>query len=210
MSGAGQSLGSYEEEVVTAELARTQPKGDVDPHAIAPSLGATALGSRARCGPSLAYGEEFVAHTEGPAPRFFDVTELVGEVVQRSGVEQGQLVATTAHTTCALIVQENEPLLLADLAERLCRFASADDSYLHNRLDLRVVNVLGPDERANGHSHCQHALLGAGVALPVVDGRVVLGRWQRILLVELDGPRPRRLTVQVTGVGRPDDAASQP
>jgi secondary thiamine-phosphate synthase enzyme len=172
-------------------------------------LGAVSLGTRALRGPSLAFGEEFLVHTDGPVPGFFDVTDLVSDVVCRSGVEQGQLLATTAHTTCALIVQENEPLLLADLAERLCRFASADDSYLHNRLDLRVINLLGPDERANGHSHCQHALLGAGVALPVAGGHVMLGQWQRVLLVELDGPRPRQLMVQVTGVTGPGDAANR-
>ena len=185
---------------MTAELATTQLTRDVDPRAAAPSLGAISLGTRALRGPSLAYTEEFLTHTDGPTPRFFDVTNLVCEAVRRSGIEHGQLLATTAHTTCAVIVQENEPLLLADLAERLCRFAAADESYLHNRLDLRVMNVLGPDERANGHSHCQHALLGTGVALPVIDGHVALGRWQRVLLVELDGPRPRQLTIQVTGV----------
>jgi secondary thiamine-phosphate synthase enzyme len=175
---------------------------DIDPYTVAPRLSAVARATRALRGPSLAYSEEFVTHTCGPAPSFFDVTDLVNEVVGRSRVEQGQVVATTAHTTCALIVQENEPLLLIDLAERLCRFASAEDSYFHNRFDLRVVNLIGPEERANGHSHCQHALLGASVALPVLDRRVVLGQWQRVLLVELDGPRARQLTVQVTGVGR--------
>lgn len=194
-----------QEEVVTVDLARTQMTRGADPHTAAPRLGAMSLGTRARRGPSVAYSEEFLAHTDGPAPRFFDITDLVCEVVRRSRVEHGQLLATTAHTTCALIVQENEPLLLADLAERLCRFAPANDSYLHNRLDLRVMNVIGPDERANGHSHCQHALLGTGVALPVVDGLVVLGRWQRVLLVELDGPRPRQVTIQVTGVTGPGE-----
>ena len=146
--------------------------------------------------------------TRGVAPAFFDVTDLVRGVVQRSGVRQGQLLAASAHTTCALIVQENEPLLLADLCDRLRRFASVDEAYRHNELDVRTINVCGPDECANGHSHCQHALLGACVALPVAEGDVVLGRWQRVLLVELDHPRPRELTVQVTGIvpaGIPDD-----
>jgi thiamine phosphate synthase YjbQ (UPF0047 family) len=62
------------------------------------------------------------------------------------------------------------------------------------------VNVCGIDECANGHSHCQHALLGAEVLLLVHDGDIVLGRWQRLLLVELDHPRPREFTVQVTGI----------
>ena len=112
----------------------------------------------------------------------------------------GQVLAAVAHTTCALIVQENEPLLLADLADRLRRFASRDEAYRHNEMDVRTVNVCGLDECANGHSHCQHVLLGASTALLVVDQDLVLGRWQRLLLVELDHPRPREMTVQVTGV----------
>ncbi len=185
---------------MAAELTRIRTAQDVDARAVAPPLEAVALGARELRGTSIGYSERFVAQTKDPVPRFYDVTDLVCGVAQRSGVHQGQIVATTAHTTCALIIQENEPLLLADLAARLCRFAAADESYLHNRLDLRVVNIAGPQERANGHSHCQHALLGASVMLPIVDGQIVLGPWQRLLLVELDAPRPRELTVQVTGV----------
>jgi thiamine phosphate synthase YjbQ (UPF0047 family) len=74
---------------------------------------------------------------------------------------------------------------------------------LHNRFDIRVINLDGPNERANGHSHCQHALLGASVALPIVDGEVLLGQWQRVLLVDLDPPRTRTIAVQITGVRDP-------
>jgi secondary thiamine-phosphate synthase enzyme len=129
-----------------------------------------------------------------------DCTDLARDVVARSGVRQGHLLAATAHTTCGLIVQENEPLLLADLCDRLRRFAAPDELYRHNEMDVRLINVCGPEECANGHSHCQHALLGSGAVLPVRDGEIVLGRWQRLLLVELDHPRPREFTVQVTGV----------
>jgi secondary thiamine-phosphate synthase enzyme len=174
---------------------------DIDAHTVAPALAVHELEARRLRGSGLAVCESFVAHTDGPGPKFYDLTEVVAGVVSRSGVWGGQVIVTTAHTTCAIIVQENEPLLLADLAERLCRFASADEAYLHNRFDLRVVNLDGPNERANGHSHCQHALLGASAALPIVDGVVLLGQWQRVLLVDLDPPRTRRITIQVTGVG---------
>jgi secondary thiamine-phosphate synthase enzyme len=181
---------------------------DVDPAVLAPTLDAVPVSTHAITGLAVSHSERFAVRTRGVAPAFFDVTDLVRGVVQRSGVRQGQLLAASAHTTCALIVQENEPLLLADLCDRLRRFASIDEAYRHNELDVRTVNVCGPDECANGHSHCQHALLGACVALPVAEGDVVLGRWQRLLLVELDHPRPRELTVQVTGIapaGMPDD-----
>lgn len=173
---------------------------DTDPGMIAPSLAAAPAVIEALVGVAACYGERYAVRTRGVAPAFFDVTDLVRGAVLRSGILHGQMLAATAHTTCALIVQENEPLLLADLADRLCRFASLDEAYRHNEMDRRIVNVCGPEECANGHSHCQHALLGASVGLPVRERDIVLGRWQRLLLVELDHPRPRELTVQVTGV----------
>lgn len=173
---------------------------DVDPAVLAPALDAVPVNKCAISGVVVSYSEAFAVRTYGVAPAFFDVTDLVRGVVQRSRVRQGQLLAATAHTTCALIVQENEPLLLADLRDRLCRFASIDEAYRHNEMDVRTINVCGPEECANGHSHCQHALLGASAALPVNEGDVRLGRWQRLLLVELDHPRPREMTVQVMGI----------
>jgi len=55
------------------------------------------------------------------------------------------------------------------------------------------------DEPRNGHAHCQHLLLGAGETLPVIDGRLGLGRWQRLFLVELCSAREREVVVQVLG-----------
>lgn len=173
---------------------------DTDPNRIAPPLAAALVATQAVTGVAVSFCERFAFRTRGVAPAFFDVTDLVQGVVQRSRVRQGHVLATTAHTTCALIVQENEPLLLADLADRLRRFAPEDEAYRHNEMSVRTVNVCGLDECANGHSHCQHALLGASVALPVRECDLVLGRWQRLLLVELDHPRPREMQVQVTGV----------
>jgi secondary thiamine-phosphate synthase enzyme len=173
---------------------------DVDPNVVAPVPDAVSVATYRRVGVAVDYQESIAVQTSGVAPSFFDCTEVVRDVVRRSGVQQGQLLVATAHTTCSLIVQENEPLLLADLCDRLRGFASPTECYRHNDMDVRTVNVSTPDERANGHSHCQHAMLGIGVTLPIRDEDVVLGRYQRLLLVELDHPRPRELTVQVTGV----------
>ena len=182
---------------------------DVDPDRIAPALEVMPLATHAATGLAVSYAEDFACRTRGRAPAFFDLTDLVCGVVARSGVDQGQALVTTAHTTCALIVQENEPLLLADLADRLRRFAAEDEAYRHNDMDVRTVNMCGPEECVNGHSHCQHALLGADVSLAVRAGALVLGRWQRLLLVELDHPRPRAFSVHVTGVAS-DPASTAP
>ena len=156
-------------------MIRRAPR-DVEPSVTAPSLIATPVAIQSVTGVAASYSERFAVYTHGAAPAFFDLTELACAAVHRSSVQQGHLLVTTAHTTCAIIVQENEPLLLADLSDRLRRFAAETEAYRHNELDVRVVNVCGPDECANGHSHCQHALLGVSVILPVHDGRLVLGR----------------------------------
>ena len=174
---------------------------DVDPNAVAPVPEAVSLSMNRVTGVAVDYQESFAVQTSGVAPSFFDCTDLVHAVVKRSGVSQGHLLVVTAHTTCSLIVQENEPLLHADLCDRLRRFASPTECYRHNDMDVRTVNMSVPDEKANGHSHCQHMMLGVGVTLPVRGGDLVLGRYQRLLLVELDQPRPREFTVEVTGVG---------
>ena len=132
--------------------------------------------------------------------RFVDLTAWVREAVRTSGVAQGYVQVQTLHTTAAIVLNEAEPLLLEDFEAFLSRLAPADGSYAHDDLTRRVVNLV-PGERANGHAHAQALLLGASKTCNVLEGRVELGRWQSILLVELDGPRKRSISVPV--VGRP-------
>jgi secondary thiamine-phosphate synthase enzyme len=61
---------------------------------------------------------------------------------------------------------------------------------------------LSPDERSNGHAHCRALLLGVSATLNIVDGRLLLGRWQRVFFVELDGPRERAISAVVLGESR--------
>jgi secondary thiamine-phosphate synthase enzyme len=138
--------------------------------------------------------------------QFVDLTALVAERVRRSGVEEGMVTVQSRHTTAAIIVNENEPLLLQDLEDLLERWAPAGGRYRHN--DLAAREAAAPDEKPNGHAHAQALLLGASVCLSVAGGQVDLGRWQSVFLVELDGPRQRTISVQVLGVaggerGRP-------
>ena len=132
------------------------------------------------------------------APAFYDITDDVMVAVVESGVEDGMALVYSRHTTAAIKINEHEPLLIEDMEEVLTRFAPADDYYRHNDFDVRTANMT-PDEQPNGHAHCQHLLLSASETIPVVDGRLDLGRWQRIFLVELDRPRPREVFVKVIG-----------
>jgi secondary thiamine-phosphate synthase enzyme len=134
--------------------------------------------------------------------QFIDLTPQVEALVTELGIQTGLVNIQSLHTTTAIVVNEHEPLLLADMAALLERVVPDDVSYRHDDATLRTVNCV-PGERANGHSHCRALLLTPAVCLNVVNGRLQLGRWQRVFLAELDGPRRRDVSVVLMGdVGR--------
>jgi secondary thiamine-phosphate synthase enzyme len=135
------------------------------------------------------------------ATQFIDLTSDLEAFVAASGIHSGLLNVQSLHTTAAIVVNEHEPLLLTDMAGLLERLAPVDAVYRHDDITLRTVNCV-LDEPPNGHSHCRSLLLGATTALNIADGRIRLGRWQRVFLVELDGPRTRDVSLLVLGDDR--------
>jgi secondary thiamine-phosphate synthase enzyme len=129
--------------------------------------------------------------------QFIDVTELVAERVRRSGVRHGLASIQTLHTTTAIVVNEDEPLLLEDMERLLERLVPSDVRYGHD--DFARRSSVAPDERVNGAGHCRSLLLGTAQVFHVVDGALRLGRWQRIFLVECDGPQARTVSVLIMG-----------
>jgi len=138
-------------------------------------------------------------HTEERV-QFIDLTALVAEHVRRSGVGHGLVCVQTRHTTTGVVVNENEPLLIEDARRMLERLAPRDARYRHNEMHRR--RDAAPDESPNGDAHCRALLLGTSETLAVAGGALQLGRWQRVFLVELDGPRPRTVAVVVMGIPR--------
>jgi secondary thiamine-phosphate synthase enzyme len=112
----------------------------------------------------------------------------------------GPVTVQSRHTTASVVVNENEPLLVEDLKDALQRWAPEGLHYRHNDLAARYTAPEG--ERPNGHSHARALMLCTSVCLNVADGRVDLGEWQSVFLVELDGPRSRTLSIQVLGATR--------
>jgi secondary thiamine-phosphate synthase enzyme len=151
-------------------------------------------------GPSslLAHADSLSYRTEA-APEFIDITDDVAEIVYRSGIVNGIAVVFCRHTTAAIKINEAEPELIKDMTRFLSAIAPANQEYCHNNFDVRTVNM-EEDECPNAHSHCQHLLLSSSETVPVIDGRLQLGRWQRIFLVELDRAKDRQVTCQVLGV----------
>jgi secondary thiamine-phosphate synthase enzyme len=130
-----------------------------------------------------------------------DITEEVQELVRESGIQNGICCIYSPHTTCSVRVNEWETGFLEDFAVLLKRLVPSDHYYAHDDWDRRTENVCPEDmDFGNGHSHCMSMLLGpAGESVPVRDGELCLGTWQRVLFLELDRERDRRWLVQVVG-----------
>ena len=131
---------------------------------------------------------------------FIDLTDRLDGLIAHAGLGAGILNVQTLHTTTAIVVNEHEPLLLADFQGLLEAAAPDHGRYRHDDPAARTVNLTDA-ERPNGHAHCRALLLPSSACLNVADGRLQLGRWQRVFFVELDGPRERGLSVMVYGEG---------
>ena len=132
------------------------------------------------------------------APEFIDITEWVSECVTKSNISNGFAVVYSKHTTAAVKINENEPLLLDDMASFLEKIFPKHHNYQHNNFEIRTVNM-NEDESPNGHAHLQHLLLGTSETVPVMDGAMQFGTYQSIFFIELDHPRHREVMVQVVG-----------
>jgi len=130
--------------------------------------------------------------------QFIDLTSRLEALVATTGIRAGLLNVQSMHTTAAIVVNEHEPLLIEDFVRMIQAAAPINGFYRHNNLTIRTVNMT-PGERQNGHAHCRALTLPTSACLNVVDGRLLLGRWQRVFLVELDGPQERDVAVMVVG-----------
>ena len=133
--------------------------------------------------------------------QFVDLTDDVRGVVARSGVRNGAAIVYSPHTTCAVVINERESGFMSDFTDLLDTVVPRSVDYRHDDLSVRTENLEDdPHEVPNGHSHCRAALLGtSSQAVPVVDGDLMLGRYQRIFLLELDRGRDRKVYLQVMG-----------
>ncbi len=113
-----------------------------------------------------------------------DITSEVQKEVDKSGVKDGIAVVYTQHTTTAIIINENESGLKEDIVFVLDKLIPRGAGYMHDEIDN------------NADSHLRAIFLGNSVVVPITNGKLDLGTWQRIMFVELDGPRTRRIIVK--------------
>jgi len=131
----------------------------------------------------------------------FDIVDLTDDIksfVKESGISNGLINIQTMHTTATVIVQEKEPLLLEDIKSFLNRIAPQNIEYNHDDFDRRTVNMCA-DECRNGHSHCKAVCLPSSITLNVINNEIQFGTWQRVLFIELDKSRPRKIQIQIIG-----------
>ena len=129
--------------------------------------------------------EAFTVATERPK-QSIDVTDEVREVVRRAGLRDGLCHVMVLHSTAAIVVNEtDDPNIGTDVVSALDRAVPDHAGWLHDRID------------DNAHSHIKATILGPAETLAVSGGDLVLGTWQRIMLMEFDGPRKRRVNVKL-------------
>jgi len=133
------------------------------------------------------FQEEFSLRTS-TRNQMLDITSQVGGIVDQSGIKDGDVLVFCPHTTGGITINEN-----------------ADPDVVHDV--LLTLGELFPQQRrgyrhceGNSDSHCKSSLVGASEQVLVQAGRLVLGTWQSIYFCEFDGPRTRRVIVQVKGV----------
>lgn len=126
----------------------------------------------------------------------YNLTPKLETFLAETGIQNGQLIVFSRHTTTALAINEFEERLLIDIKAYLEKLAPSGDRYLHNDLHLRNV----PDnEPQNAHSHLMAMTLSTSEVIPIIEGKLALGTYQDVLFFELDGPRDRTVLVQITG-----------
>ena len=117
-----------------------------------------------------------------------DITDGVLRVIRTAGVDRGVVTVFAVGSTAAVTTMEYEPGGVYDLQSLLDRLIPAQGDYEHNRLN----------HDTNSHAHLRAALIGPSESVPIVDGRLALGTWQQLVLIDFDDrPRSRTVTVQV-------------
>ena len=115
---------------------------------------------------------------------FYDITDRVREAVKKSGIRQGMAFVCSLHTTAGITVNETaDPTVIGDLLCGLAHISPDRPEYRHLE--------------GNSAAHLKASLVGNSTAIPIEEGRLVLGTWQVMYFCEFDGPRSRTFCVQV-------------
>jgi secondary thiamine-phosphate synthase enzyme len=144
-------------------------------------------------GPLVVHADSILVQTDRRI-QLVDITDAVMDLVRKCGIREGTASLQSMHTTCAVIINEAQKALHADITRVLEQMVDRDAEWMHN--DPQHSDC----DRMNADSHLRAMLLGHSITLQISGGEPVLGQWQRVIVAEMDGPRARTLRVQAMGV----------
>lgn len=125
-----------------------------------------------------------IAVKSGKRCELIDITSLVREAVAKSGVKEGLCTVYCPHTTAAITINENaDPDVKRDITEALKRLVPENAGYSH--------------AEGNSDAHIKAALMGNSRTVLVQNGKLLLGQWEGVMLLEADGPRQRKLLIKI-------------
>lgn len=128
---------------------------------------------------------------------FININEEVENVIEESGIKNGQVLVFSPHSTASIMLNHNEPMLMQDITRLLFRLSPTEERYSHDLFELNKKNK--SDGRSNAHSHCKNVLLNCSENIILENGELLLGENQTIFFIDLDGARKRDYLVQVIG-----------
>ncbi len=128
---------------------------------------------------------EFVVDTSS-RQEIIDITEEIDKLIFEYGVKEGVCNVFTKHATAAIIINENaDPNILDDFIKGINKIVPEHDNYKHDKIDN------------NAASHIKAALLGPSETIPIKESKLMLGTWQSVMLVDLDGPKKRKVEITI-------------
>ena len=133
------------------------------------------------------YQKEIKIETKGPYD-FIDITDKVNEIVKESGIKNGIVSLFSLHNTACIIIQENDKTIFKDIEEFFDRILPLNTKYHHNY-----------EGNINATAHIKTNLLSQSLCIPIKDGKLLLGTWQRIIFLELFEARERKVFITIIG-----------
>jgi secondary thiamine-phosphate synthase enzyme len=119
---------------------------------------------------------------------YHDITDQVADLVERSGIAEGMVLVSAMHITAGVWVNDHEEGLIEDIDEWLETLAPYRDDYRHHHTG-----------ETNGDAHLKNLIVGHQVIIPITDGQLDLGTWQRVYYAEFDGQRQKRVIIKAMG-----------
>ena len=123
-----------------------------------------------------------------------NLTDEIRSLADSAGVCDGYVQVSSLHTTAGLFINEWQDALLADIKSMLGTIVPRESYYKHNDPEFSDC------DRQNADSHLRNVVMGHSLSVPIAQGRLVLGRWQSVIMAEFDGPNHRQVFMQVFGV----------